>query len=104
MTPCRRTLQTYLRETVGLSAIPGLLQLRKSPAENLPRQKAINLLCALETVTLLLARNANMPPGQEAIIVANQTLLGQVSTLLSPFLATRFTVQVRSLVMSSTKF
>jgi hypothetical protein len=76
-------LQTYLRETVGLSAIPGLLKLRKAPAENLPRQKAINLLCALETVTLLLARNANMPQGQEANIVANQTLLAQVRIWLT---------------------
>lgn len=44
--------------------------------------QAINLLCVLETVSLLLAGGPDAKPGKDANIVANQTLFSQV--ILTP--------------------
>ena len=42
------------------------------------REQTVNLLCALETVALLLAGGPDAKPGKDANIVANQTLFAQV--------------------------
>lgn len=39
------------------------------------------MLCALETVALLLAGSTNTVPGKDPNVVANQTVLGQVNLL-----------------------
>ncbi len=41
-------------------------------------RQSVNLLCALETVALLLAGGPNAKPGKDANVVANQTLFAQV--------------------------
>lgn len=38
----------------------------------------MNLLCALETVALLLAGGPDAKPGKDANVVANQTMFAQV--------------------------
>lgn len=48
--------------------------------------QSVNLLCALETVALLLAGGPNAKPGKDANVVANQTLFAQVySSFLTTF-------------------
>lgn len=42
--------------------------------------QAANLLCALEMILLLLARNPELEPSQDTNLSTNQTLLGQVLT------------------------
>lgn len=76
--------QIFLRETLGLQCVAQLLKLRKGSADGFTQQKSINLLCALETVALLLSGGPDAKPGKDANIVANQTLLAQVLlTLMS---------------------
>ncbi|XP_024370992.1 golgin candidate 6 isoform X2 [Physcomitrium patens] len=69
--------QIFLRETLGLQCVAQLLKLRKGSADGFTQQKSINLLCALETVALLLSGGPDAKPGKDANIVANQTLLAQ---------------------------
>ncbi|BBN13693.1 intracellular protein transport protein USO1 [Marchantia polymorpha subsp. ruderalis] len=78
--------QIFLRETYGLQQIVLLLRLRKGSADGFTEQKSVNMLCALETVALLLAGSTNTVPGKDPNVVANQTVLGQnklLDTLLS---------------------
>lgn len=42
------------------------------------REQIVNVLCALETVALLLAGGPDAKPGKDANIVANQTMFAQV--------------------------
>ncbi|KAL2641338.1 hypothetical protein R1flu_008925 [Riccia fluitans] len=69
--------QIFLRETYGLQQIVHLLRLRKGSADGFSEQKSVNLLCALETVALLLAGNPSTAPGKDSNVLANQTVLGQ---------------------------
>ncbi|KAL3691527.1 hypothetical protein R1sor_005178 [Riccia sorocarpa] len=69
--------QIFLRETYGLQQIVQLLKLRKGSADGFSEQKSVNLLCALETVALLLAGSSSTPAGKDPNVVANQTVLGQ---------------------------
>ncbi|CAM6096716.1 unnamed protein product [Calypogeia fissa] len=78
--------QVFLRETFGLQQVAGLLKLRKGSADGFSEQKSVNLLCALETVTLLLAGSPNSAPGKDPNVIANQTLLCQ-NKLLDMLLA-----------------
>lgn len=78
--------QSFLRETLGLQPVASLLKLRKSNNHNFSQQKVINLLCLLETVTLLLARAPEKELGKDGNVIANQTVLAQ-NNLLDHLLA-----------------
>lgn len=54
----------------------------------------MNLLCALETVALLLAGGPDAKPGKDANVVANQTMFAQV--LIFSFFFILFIVCSRS--------
>eukprot|EP00898_Chlorokybus_atmophyticus_P003336 jgi/Chlat1/4002/Chrsp26S04071 len=68
--------QVYFRECGFMQQVPPLIRQRASSLETLSRQKATNILCALETVALLLSRGSGQPE-MVANCLANQTLLGQ---------------------------
>lgn len=73
--------QIFLRETLGLQPIASLLKLRKSNSLSITQQKTVNLLCILETVTLLLSGDPTKEPGTDANVIANQTVLAQNNLL-----------------------
>jgi len=70
-------MQIFLREALGLQSVAQLLKLRKGSADGFTEQKSVNLLCALETVALLLAGGPDAKPGKDANVVANQTMFAQ---------------------------
>eukprot|EP00250_Pteridium_aquilinum_P013189 c21189_g1_i1 orf=111-2885(+) len=69
--------QSFLRETLGLQPVASLLKLRKSNNPNFSQQKIINLMCILETTTILLARDPAKELRKDANVIANQTVLAQ---------------------------
>lgn len=73
--------QVHLRETLGLSSVPLLLKVRKGGGDGPSRQKAANLLCGLETVSLLLARSPLPDAARESNLRANQSALAQCKLL-----------------------
>lgn len=73
--------QSFLRETLGLQPVASLLKLRKSNSLIFSQQKTINLLCILETVALLLARDPAKELSKDANAIANQTVLMQNNVL-----------------------
>ncbi|XP_024530596.1 golgin candidate 6 [Selaginella moellendorffii] len=72
--------QVFLRETMGLANVASLLSLRKGGGDA-SQQKSVNLLCALETVALLLAGSEDVEPGKDANLAANKKLLAQSDVL-----------------------
>lgn len=78
--------QSFLRETIGLQPIASLLKIRKISNLNISQQKITNLLCIMETVTLLLAQDPAKEYRKDTNFIANQTVLGQ-NNLLDHLLA-----------------
>ncbi|MCO5615160.1 hypothetical protein L7F22_069449 [Adiantum nelumboides] len=73
--------QNFLRETLGLHPVGLLLKLRKGSNLSFSQQKTMNLLCILETVTLLLARDPAKEVLEDANALANQSVLMQNNVL-----------------------
>ncbi|GAB2279001.1 Golgin candidate 6 [Dionaea muscipula] len=68
--------QTLLRETVGFDPVISLLRVRGS-AYNFTRQKTVNLLSAIETISLLIAGNSEAEHGKDGNCMMNKTILVQ---------------------------
>ncbi|XP_068650224.1 golgin candidate 6 isoform X2 [Aristolochia californica] len=73
--------QILLKETVGFESLISILKLRKGSAYSFTQQKTFNLLCALETIELLLMGGPETEPGKEANRLSNQTVLSQKKIL-----------------------
>ncbi|XP_010253407.1 PREDICTED: golgin candidate 6 [Nelumbo nucifera] len=72
--------QILLRETIGFEPIISILKLRSS-AYSFTQQKTVNLLSALETITLLLMGGPDVEPGKDNNRLTNQTVLAQKKVL-----------------------
>ncbi|XP_078428419.1 golgin Putative 6 [Wolffia australiana] len=73
--------QILLRETVGFEPLVSVLKLHRGSAFNFTQQKTVNLLCALETIELLLVGGSSGDPGKETNRFANQMVLAQKKIL-----------------------
>ncbi|XP_059660111.1 golgin candidate 6-like isoform X2 [Cornus florida] len=72
--------QVLLRETLGFDSILSILKLRGSTYK-FTQQKTINLLSALETISLLIVEGPEIETGKDANKLTNKTVLVQKKVL-----------------------
>ncbi|KAJ0230098.1 Golgin candidate 6 [Hirschfeldia incana] len=72
--------QILLRETMGFEPIIPVLKLR-GITYKFTQQKTVNLLCALETINMLIMGGAVTDPGKDSNKLANRTVLVQKKLL-----------------------
>ncbi|CAF2143622.1 unnamed protein product [Brassica napus] len=72
--------QILLRETMGFEPIISVLKLR-GITYKFTQQKTVNLLCALETINMLIMGGAVTDPGKESNKLANRTVFVQKKLL-----------------------
>ncbi|XP_018441893.1 golgin candidate 6-like isoform X2 [Raphanus sativus] len=72
--------QILLRETMGFEPIISVLKLR-GITYKFTQQKTVNLLCALETINMLIMGGAVTDPGKDSNKLANRTVLVQKKLL-----------------------
>ncbi|KAL0792661.1 hypothetical protein Bca101_064038 [Brassica carinata] len=72
--------QILLRETMGFEPIISVLKLR-GITYKFTQQKTVNLLCALETINMLIMGGAVTDPGKDSNKLANRTVLVQTKLL-----------------------
>ncbi|CAF1920352.1 hypothetical protein YC2023_019734 [Brassica napus] len=72
--------QILLRETMGFEPIISVLKLR-GITYKFTQQKTVNLLCALETINMLIMGGADTDPGKDSNKLANRTVLVQKKLL-----------------------
>uniref|UniRef100_A0A5B7B672 Putative golgin candidate 6 isoform X1 n=1 Tax=Davidia involucrata TaxID=16924 RepID=A0A5B7B672_DAVIN len=72
--------QVLLRETMGFDPLMSILKLRGSTYK-FTQQKTINLLSALETISLLMMGGPETEPGKDANRLTNKTVLVQKKVL-----------------------
>ncbi|KAF8088408.1 hypothetical protein N665_0543s0018 [Sinapis alba] len=72
--------QILLRETMGFEPIISVLKLR-GITYKFTQQKTVNLLCALETINMLIMGGATTDPGKDSNKLANRTVLVQKKLL-----------------------